>query len=90
VLEFLSSHGDRYPNLYTLDGEPLSSGYSTGLGAMAAAAALAADREVGGPFVQALWDMPIPSGKWRYYDGMLYFLALLYDSGQFRIYAPPA
>lgn len=90
VLEFLSSHGERFPNLYTLDGEPLSNGYSTGLGAMAAVAALAADREVGEPFVQALWDMPIPEGKWRYYDGLLYFLALLYDSGQFRIYNPPA
>jgi len=90
VLEFLSSHGDHFPNLYTLEGEPLSNGYSTGLGAMAAAAVLAADREIGEPFVQALWDMPIPSGKWRYYDGMLYFLALLYDSGQFRIYAPSA
>jgi oligosaccharide reducing-end xylanase len=34
--------------------------------------------------------MPIPEGKWRYYDGLLYFLALLYESGQFRIYNPPA
>ncbi len=90
ILTFLGSHGDRFPNLYTLEGEPLSNGYSTGLGAMAAAAALAADQEIGEPFVQELWDMPIPSGKWRYYDGMLYFLALLYDSGQFRIHQPPA
>jgi oligosaccharide reducing-end xylanase len=91
VLNFLFSQGfPNYPNQYTLDGEPLSNGHSSGLAAMAAAAALAADRSVGEPFVEALWEMAIPQGKWRYYDGMLYFLALLYDSGQFQIYPPPA
>lgn len=90
VLSFLSSQGQGYyPNQYTLEGEPLSSNHSTGLAAMAAGAALAADQELGEPFVLALWEMTIPSGKWRYYDGMLYFLALLYDSGNFRIYPPP-
>jgi oligosaccharide reducing-end xylanase len=53
---------------------------------MAATAALAADPNLGEPFVQALWDAQIPSGTWRYYDGLLYFLALLYDSGNFQIY----
>lgn len=88
VLAFLSSQGKRFPNQYTLDGEPLSLGYSTGLGAMAATSALAADPEVGEPFVEALWEMSIPTGKWRYYDSMLYFLGLLYSSGNFRIYTP--
>jgi oligosaccharide reducing-end xylanase len=55
---------------------------------MAGAAALAADREIGEPFVQALWDQPIPRGTWRYYDGLLYLLALLYAGGQFQIYTP--
>ncbi len=87
VLDFLSSQGmDSYPNQYSLDGKPLSSDHSTGLVAMAAVAALAADPEKGRPFVQALWDAKIPSGKWRYYDGMLYMLGLLHDSGNFRIY----
>jgi oligosaccharide reducing-end xylanase len=27
-------------------------------------------------------------GRWRYYDGMLYLLALLHASGNFRIYTP--
>jgi oligosaccharide reducing-end xylanase len=87
VLDFLSSQGmNSYPNQYSLDGKPLSSDHSTGLVAMAAVAALAADPEKGRPFVQALWDAKIPSGKWRYYDGMLYMLGLLHDSGNFRIY----
>ncbi|MBO9318975.1 MAG: hypothetical protein J7460_08110, partial [Chloroflexus sp.] len=89
VLNFLLSQGiDNLPNQYTLDGRPLSQDSSTGLLAMAAVAALAADEQYGRPFVQALWDAKIPSGKWRYYDGMLYLLALLHVSGNFRIYAP--
>ncbi len=89
VLDFLSSQGlDSYPNQYTLDGTPLSADHSTGLVSMAAIAALAADSEIGEPFVQALWDTEIPSGQWRYYDGMLYMLGLLHDSGNFRIYTP--
>lgn len=87
VLSFLASQGmDSYPNQYALDGKPLSSERSTGLSSMAAVAALAADREIGEPFVQALWDTQIPTGHWRYYDGMLYVLAMLHVSGNFRIY----
>jgi oligosaccharide reducing-end xylanase len=89
VLNFLASHGiNSYPNQFTLDGTPLSSDHSTGLVSMAAVAALAADREIGEPFVQALWDSQTPSGMWRYYDGMLYMLGLLHVSGRFRIYSP--
>ena len=87
VLGFLASQGvDSYPSLYSLDGTSLSGGHSTGLVSMAAVAALAADQDTGKPFVQALWDTQIPSGKWRYYDGLLYFLGMLHVSGNFRIY----
>jgi oligosaccharide reducing-end xylanase len=89
VLKFLASQGmDTYVNQYAIDGTPLTTERSTGLSAMAASAALAADREVGEPFVQALWDTRIPTGKWRYYDGLLYMLAMLQVSGNFRIYTP--
>ena len=89
VLDFLSSQGmDSYANQFALDGTPLSGDHSTGLVSMAAIAALAADPEKGKPFVEALWDANVPSGKWRYYDGMLYMFALLHDSGNFRIYSP--
>jgi hypothetical protein len=36
--------------------------------------------------IAALWEAPIPSGKWRYYDGLLYFMGLLHASGYFKIY----
>jgi len=89
VLDFLASQGSAsYPNQFALDGTPLSADHSTGLVSMAAVAALAADRETGEPFVQALWDTKIPSGQWRYYDGMLYILSMLHVSGNFKIYTP--
>ena len=38
--------------------------------------ALAADPESGKPFVQGLWDASTPTGTYRYYDGLLYMIAL--------------
>lgn len=32
--------------------------------------------------------LDVPSGQWRYYDGMLYMLALLQASDNFQIYGP--
>jgi oligosaccharide reducing-end xylanase len=89
LLEFFYSQGiDKYVNQYTLEGKPLSSDRSIGLMAMNAIAALAATTDKTQKFVEAIWNAPVPSGKWRYYDGMLYMLALLHTSGNFRIYAP--
>ncbi len=39
-------------------------------------------------FTEALWNLPIPSGQFRYYNGMLYLLSLLHTTGNFRIYPP--
>ena len=87
VLDFFASQGiGSYPNQFALDGTPLSGDHSTGLVSMAAVAALAADPEKGKPFVQALWEAPIPSGKWRYYDGLLYLMGIIHVSGNFKIY----
>jgi oligosaccharide reducing-end xylanase len=89
LLDFFASQGiDTYNSEYSLDGKPLGSGHSPGLVATNATAALAADREKGKPFVQALWDQEIPTGKYRYYDGLLMMLGLLQVSGNFRIYEP--
>ena len=89
VLRFLASHGDRLPDRFKIDGTPVSTDYNTpGLLAQAAIAALAADRAVGEPWVRRLWDMPMPRGRQRYYDGLLTMLALLQVSGHYRIYGP--
>jgi oligosaccharide reducing-end xylanase len=41
-------------------------------------------------FVDALWNMPVPSGESRYYDGMLYLMSMMHVSGNFRIIEKPA
>jgi oligosaccharide reducing-end xylanase len=89
VLRFLAAQGPECPNQFTLDGRPLSTDSSLGLLAMAAVAGLAADVDLARPFVRRLWTAPVPSGKWRYYDGLLHLLALLEVSGEFRIHQPP-
>ena len=90
VLRFLLAQGKFIPDRYTVAGKPISTDDSVGLFAMAAVAGLAADPELSRPFLQRVWDSPIPSGRWRYYNGLLYFLALLDAGGRFQIYAPAA
>jgi len=86
---FFASKGmETYGSLYTLAGEQLSAAHSAGLIATNAVASLAATNPRAKEFVKALWDLPIPSGKERYYDGMLYLLAMLHVSGQFRVWTP--
>ena len=84
VLRFLASEGSELVSHYALDGRRLGTDASPGLLAMAAVAGLVADPEIARPFVQRLWDMPLPQGKWRYYDGLLITLALLEVSGRFQ------
>jgi len=89
LLKFFASQGiDTYIAEYSLAGEPQGGAHSQGLVATNAVAALAADRAIGEPFVQELWDLKVPTGTYRYYDGMLMMLGLLQVSGNFRIYEP--
>lgn len=88
LLNFFASKGKVYPNNYQIDGTPTSQSSSSGLVATNASVALCAETPVAAEFVEALWKQPIPAGKWRYYDGMLYTFALLHLSGQFKIHAP--
>jgi oligosaccharide reducing-end xylanase len=91
VLRFLASHGGDCPDLFKLDGTPVSENFNaTGLFAMAATAGLAASPDVARPFVAKLWEMPTPTGRYRYYNGLLYMMALLESGGRFKIYGPPA
>jgi oligosaccharide reducing-end xylanase len=87
---FLYSQGiDTFDDRYTLDGKPLSTRHSPGMVATAAVGSLAAtDGPRAKAFVDALWNMPVPSGEQRYYDGMLYLMSLLHASGNFRIIMP--
>jgi oligosaccharide reducing-end xylanase len=89
VLRFLGQHLPAVPNQFSLDGKPLSNDTSIGLIAMAAVAGQVADPELARPFVRQLWDTPLPEGKWRYYNGVLYCLGLLQAGGRFHVHVPP-
>lgn len=91
VQHFLISQGiHRFPDRYTLDGRPLSMRHSPGMVATAAVGSLAATPGAASKaFLQELWDMPIPSGEQRYFDGMLYLMSVMHLAGEFRIIEPP-
>ncbi|WP_225850482.1 glycosyl hydrolase family 8 [Streptomyces sp. HPF1205] len=84
-----------YVSRYHLDGTPLTSGQNTyepahaqGLVAMNSTSAVSATDKDKKAFVRDFWNTPVPSGQARYYDGMLYMLGMLYDSGNFRMWLP--
>jgi oligosaccharide reducing-end xylanase len=85
IQAFFESEGmNTYNSLYTLDGKKLGGGQTTGLVAMNAVAGLAATHPRRIKFAKALWDRPVPTGQYRYYDGMLYLFGLLNCSGQYQ------
>jgi oligosaccharide reducing-end xylanase len=81
---FFASQGE-YGSQYTLSGEKLTSDNSAGLVAVNATLGFGLAQECSRCFVQPLWDMAVPSGSDRYYSGLLYMLALLHASGNFRL-----
>lgn len=97
IQTFFARQGiNTYGPVYTLDGRDLGS--TPGLthedppaglvGTNAVAGLAATDRRRAREFTEALWNTPIPSGRNRYYDGMLYLMSLMHLGGEFRIWAP--
>ncbi len=78
-----------FADRYTLDGKPLSDRHSSGMVAATAVGGFAATPgPVSKAFLQTVWDMPLPTGEQRYFDGMLYLMSMMHLSGEFRIIAP--
>jgi oligosaccharide reducing-end xylanase len=88
LLGFFAAQGPSYASNFELDGTPTNQDHSLGLVATNAVAALAASDPVAARFVEELYRSEPPKGKWRYYNGMLYMMALLHTSGKFRVYGP--
>ena len=88
---FLAGQGIKtFVDRYTLDGQPLSDRHSAGMVAAAAVGSFAAPPgPVTKAFLQELWDMPVPTGEQRYFDGMLYLMSMMHAGGEFRIVQPP-
>ena len=87
---FFESQGlDKYGCVFTLDGQKqLDNRHAEGLVAVNAVASLAATNPRSTKFVEALWNTPTPQGLERYYEGLLYMMALMHCSGEFRILEP--
>jgi endo-1,4-beta-D-glucanase Y len=77
-----------YVNQYTLSGTSLSGDRSPGLIACNAVGALASDSVDAWGFIDQFYNTGIPSGQYRYYDGLLYMMSMLQVAGQFRAYIP--
>ncbi|WP_371866377.1 glycosyl hydrolase family 8 [Duganella radicis] len=87
LLGFFQRQGDGpYPAQYAIDGTVLDRASSSGLIACNAVATLALDGPPPARFVADLWNLAPPRGKWRYYDGLLQFMAMLHLSGRFVAY----
>lgn len=70
---------------HTMDGRPLVDWGSAGQTAMLATSALVTNSDEAKAYVAKLWAQATPTGKWRYYDGLLHMFGLLHLSGQYRI-----
>jgi oligosaccharide reducing-end xylanase len=83
---FFESKGTNYGCVFTLDGQQLEDRHAQGLVAVNAVASLAATHPRWKKYVEELWNTPTPEGLERYYEGLLYMMALLHCSGEFRIW----
>ncbi len=79
---------ETYGCQFVLDGKQLDDRHAQGLVAVNAVASLAATNSRSKKFVEALWNTPTPAGLERYYEGLLYMMALLHCSGEFRVWMP--
>jgi oligosaccharide reducing-end xylanase len=97
IQAFFEGQGvDKYGPVFSLDGKDLGAtpgltheDHPTGLVGTNAVAGLAAtDKARARKFTESLWNTPIPSGEYRYYDGMLYMMSLMHVGGEFRVWGP--
>jgi len=87
LLDFFYSKGiGKYGSTFTLDGKVMQKDHSPGLVAMNAVACISSTNKNREEFIKEFWNTPIPTGKYRYYNGLLYMLGMLNVSGNFRIY----
>ena len=70
------------------NGGNASGSYSEGMAGANGVGAFAVNTTLGTTYTQRLWNVSPPTGTYRYYNGMVYFLSMLHASGYFKIYQP--
>jgi endo-1,4-beta-D-glucanase Y len=87
LLSFLLGQGiDSYGSSFSLDGKTVISGDHVpelvmAVGAVASISTHPQRKE----FIEAAWNVPVPTGNTRYYHGIIYLVSNLILSGQFRL-----
>ncbi len=91
ILQFFKKDGFK-GGQFNLDGSEPTDSYTEGMAGANAVGAFALadsdneeDRELAREYVERLWNVQPPTGKWRYYTGMVYFLSMLHVSGRFMV-----
>ncbi len=79
----------QYVGRYELDGRAQVAYRPQSLVAMTAVGALASTSPIAKGFVEDLWSQPVPTGQWRYYNGLLHMMGMLHVAGEFKIHGNP-
>lgn len=86
MLDFLMSQGTSYGSAYSLDGKTvLIADHQPEIILVAAVAAAISNHPNKKDFINAAWDVQVPTGVSRYYAGMLYLMSNLILGGRFRL-----
>lgn len=82
LVDFFRAKGPGYSSLWTIDGEALNDIGSGALIALNGAAASISTLDAREAMMRAVWEMNVPTGLFRYYDGMSQLLSLMFLGGQ--------
>lgn len=88
LLSFFQKDGYNH-GYFDWDGQNPSGNYNEGVAGTNGVACFAVnDEALTKRALEIFWNTQAPTGQWRYYNGMVYFLSLLNASGNFKIYKP--
>lgn len=88
LMTFFKQDGYRH-GYFDCDGGNPEGNYNEGVAGTNGVGCFAvADEALTKEVLNKFWRTSPPTGTWRYYNGMVYFLSLLNASGNFRIYKP--
>ena len=92
IIDFLEKDGYRHAR-FNWDGTNASESYTlgeTGCNAVACYALMGQGdyEEIIKKNLKMAWDARFMTGQYRYYDGLVHYLAMLHLCGQFRIWKP--
>ena len=83
----MDTNSGSYFMSYNLDGTVIdSNNASPALISVNGDSALIASNSNRAAFIKAVWDLSMPTGNARYFDGLMYLLSLLMLSGEYRVY----